>query len=356
MIKSLKISNFQSHKATNLVFDKGVNIIVGTSDSGKTAILRALKWVATNRPSGDAFRSTWGGETSVVLETDKATISRSKDNTKNAYTLVNGSNNGFPVVFEAFGTNIPIEIESALNLSKTNLQQQLDSPFLLSETSGEVAAHFNKIAHLEVIDLASQRIDKWIRENKANINFKESSKKEQETLLPKFEYLTKFEIDLEVLEGMEQKMIRYMQDIRAVQTLIDKYRQTEIEISNYSQFLGLEKQTNALSKLIEDRSKKREEYKVLRNHLTSIQAINTSLTEFQTVQKYSKAVDNIILLFPARDSYKKEIRELESFLYNLTKIEDSLSARKVKLHQKEILFKKEMPAVCPLCGTKLKEK
>ena len=67
MIKKIQIQNFQSHKETTLKLDPGVNIIVGTTDSGKTSILRALRWVIWNRPSGDDFRSWWGGNTSVEV-------------------------------------------------------------------------------------------------------------------------------------------------------------------------------------------------------------------------------------------------------------------------------------------------
>ena len=61
MIQSLQINNFQSHKYSVMELHKGVNVIIGPSDSGKTTILRALRWLVWNRPSGDAFRSDWGG-------------------------------------------------------------------------------------------------------------------------------------------------------------------------------------------------------------------------------------------------------------------------------------------------------
>jgi len=67
MIKQLTIKNFQSHKKTKLEFSDGVNIIIGQSDSGKTAIIRALNWVVNNKPSGDSFRSHWGGDTNVEI-------------------------------------------------------------------------------------------------------------------------------------------------------------------------------------------------------------------------------------------------------------------------------------------------
>jgi len=66
MIKTLSIQNYQSHKDSTLEFDPGVNVIVGSTDSGKTAIIRALRWLIWNRPNGDSFRSTWGGDTKVT--------------------------------------------------------------------------------------------------------------------------------------------------------------------------------------------------------------------------------------------------------------------------------------------------
>ena len=52
MIKSVELKNFQSHNQSRLEFCDGVNIIVGASDSGKSAILRGLFWVLYNNPNG----------------------------------------------------------------------------------------------------------------------------------------------------------------------------------------------------------------------------------------------------------------------------------------------------------------
>ena len=38
MIKSLKIHNVQSYEDTALVFSDGINVIIGASDQGKSAI------------------------------------------------------------------------------------------------------------------------------------------------------------------------------------------------------------------------------------------------------------------------------------------------------------------------------
>lgn len=50
----LRIQNFQAHKDTTIEFDC-ITTIVGPSDIGKSAVLRALKWVAKNEPKGTSF-------------------------------------------------------------------------------------------------------------------------------------------------------------------------------------------------------------------------------------------------------------------------------------------------------------
>ena len=59
MLIQLVIENFQSHEKTALEFCSGINTIVGSSNSGKSAILRALYWVVYNKPGGFGFSSHW---------------------------------------------------------------------------------------------------------------------------------------------------------------------------------------------------------------------------------------------------------------------------------------------------------
>jgi len=125
MIQTIQINNFQSHKHTYLTLDPGVNIIVGPSDSGKTAILRALRWLVWNRPTGEAFRSSWGGETLVEITLDDFILQRSKDK-ENIYKIVNDNE---VKLLKAFGTEVPEEVSKILNLDDSNLQQQMDAPF-----------------------------------------------------------------------------------------------------------------------------------------------------------------------------------------------------------------------------------
>ena len=51
-------------------------------------------------------------------------------------------------------------------MEEINFQEQHDKSFLISETSGNVAAHFNKIAKLDKIDKGLQKVQKEINSAK----------------------------------------------------------------------------------------------------------------------------------------------------------------------------------------------
>lgn len=125
MIESVKLKNFQSHKENTFSFTKGVNAIVGPSDSGKTAILRALRWLIWNRPLGDAFRSDWGGDTEVTVTVDGQLITRYKHDNKHGYKIGK-------IDLKAIGTDVPEEVSTILNIDEINLQQQFDKTISIS--------------------------------------------------------------------------------------------------------------------------------------------------------------------------------------------------------------------------------
>jgi DNA repair exonuclease SbcCD ATPase subunit len=161
MIKSLHIENWQSHKDTTLNLCDGVNVITGVPNSGKTAILRALLWLIENRPSGASqYMPTFAGDkcrskVEVTLG-DDATISLTKELriTKKGERVVEETSYAINEhEFSGTGTNVPDQVAEALNFDELNIQRQLDSPFVLSSSAGEIARLINRITHLEDVDV-----------------------------------------------------------------------------------------------------------------------------------------------------------------------------------------------------------
>ena len=66
-IKRVIIEDFQSHRYTELELAPGFNVIVGPSDQGKTAILRAIRWVIYNDRRGTDFIRVGASKARVTL-------------------------------------------------------------------------------------------------------------------------------------------------------------------------------------------------------------------------------------------------------------------------------------------------
>lgn len=169
MIDFIQLTEFQSHRATALNFESGVNVIVGQSDCGKSAVLRALRFVLENKPNGDSFINHKSKFTLVNLAlTDGHSVTREKGDDGNRYELATKLPNGKSTCdeFTAFGQGVPDPIAHATKFHNVNFQQQLDAPFLLSMTPGEAGQYLNSVMNLDLIDATVKAIQQQARDNK----------------------------------------------------------------------------------------------------------------------------------------------------------------------------------------------
>jgi len=162
-IEEIRITGFQSHVSSFIRLCPGLNVITGPSDSGKTAILRALKWVAFGEPSGEAFVNEAVGEAKVEILLDTGvTVTKTRRKGKTTYQL--------STIAEPFEkAEVPEEVKQALGITKQtfgdfetalNFAFQLEAPFLISETASAGAKILGKLAGTEVVDLATKSVAK----------------------------------------------------------------------------------------------------------------------------------------------------------------------------------------------------
>lgn len=193
MTKILKVEleNFQSHKKSIIELHKGLNVITGPSDSGKSAIIRAIRWVLYNEPRGTDFITTNTNQCKVSLYFDNgAIITRKRAAAKNRYILrVNGEEE----IFEGFGNTVPSEIVESHKIrnlyldtdhkSTINLATQLEGPFLLSQSGAIRAKAIGRILGIHYLDSASRKASSTINELKKDYTQKlEEQKRIKERL------------------------------------------------------------------------------------------------------------------------------------------------------------------------------
>ena len=348
MIKKLNIQNFQSHKDSTLNFDKGMNVIVGQSDSGKTAIIRALKFAIWNKPGGNDFRSNWGGNTSVEIITKEHSIKRSKVKNENIYKL----NDLKP--FKAFGTNVPDEILQALNTDAINLQQQMDSPFLLKDTSGNVAAHFNKIAKLDKIDEGLKYIQSHIYSITKNIAWTKDHISEKNEQLEEFIDLNQFEKDIEKAEELQLNLQRTEHLLNELIKTSDRLQLIDTAIIKKSKILPAEKAIDKALALIQQKKEIIQKHKNLKELSIGIYYLQKDIEIAENGILAESTVDKILQMYQNIRKSRVSLTEIRHVYETIIDNEKGQERALKQLSKLEKEYKIKFPEICPLCGTKIK--
>lgn len=213
-ISKVILENFQSHKYSVMEFDQGLNAIVGSTDSGKTAIFRAIKWALYNEPQGDYFVREGEDYVSVKVYFNSGVIvNRFRRKTKNGYELTYPD--GEIMIFEGFGTRVPEEILEATNIRKVNftptenrslnMAEQLDAPFLLSETPRVRAAAIGKLVEADVVDEALSQTNIDLRNKRRELKEAKEDLDSIRDNLKEYEYLDSLADTIEKLEEIQEK-------------------------------------------------------------------------------------------------------------------------------------------------------
>ena len=305
MIHTLSIHNYQSHKETHLVLSKGINVIVGVTDSGKSSILRAVEWAAKNQPStGDP--SWWSkGKMEVELGFDDCIVRRIKKGASNLYELEYPNTDGEMEKhsFKSFRTEVPEEIQTAINMGPVNWQGQYDSHFLLSDTAGEVARRLNEVAHLEDIDITTSNLSGMIRTNNAKI---------------------------EVLEEQDLPELRE-------------------QVQQYSYLERLEKLVEKQERLQNKQQKLVENKAHLHGILCSIKLKKTLISRAENVLRIREEVEKLVLLVEEQEKIHRVLSDLESLLSEVWRYKTKVTDLEEHVKERKAKLKETMPDVCPLC-------
>jgi len=340
MIKELLIRNFQAHEKFSAKLDPHITSFTGATDSGKSSIIRAIKWLVLNRPRGDSFFRDEDEDAFVGIKTDKGKVSRKRGKNVNNYTI-NGQ------VLEAFGTDVPEEVQQFLNMAELNFQFQFDAPYWFWISPGEVSKQLNEIVDLNIIDTTLGKLSNQVRLGKT-------------TLMLSKENLDEIELKLYQLEFVEPMTKQY-----------DKLEQMKIKIDDgHNSFVSLDKeitnvrkyilQTNHLSSA---HSAGQKVLKIGNKYKKEVQLVETLTDIIQDLKETSTLsemeIPNIDKLISITDEWKEK-KDFHKKLYRC--ITEAKTERQIAcLRKKELSFsekelKKMIGQTCPLCGNRMKTK
>lgn len=162
-IAGMRIKGFQTHKETHVQFHEGLSVITGPTGGGKTAIIRAFRWVALGEPKGEAFINEAVGfaEVTVIMK-NGIEITKYRKNGSTSYAV--------STIEETFDkADVPLEVQQILGITPQtfgsfettlNFAYQLEAPFLLSEPGSAGAKILGVLAGTEDVDGSIQDISK----------------------------------------------------------------------------------------------------------------------------------------------------------------------------------------------------
>jgi len=388
MIQRIVMDNFEAHVHTELVLDKGVYILAGNSNAGKSSIFRALRWVLKNQPGGEDYINFDSQECSVEIEYNEHIVRRVKAraNKKNEY-WVDGK------LLKAFGQSVPDEVQKIFGLTDINFEWQFDHrPFLISETGGYIASKLNEIVNLELIDSSLKNIESMRRQTNNEISdIKEQIKGLQEKI-DSLSWLEQAELDLATVECLQSSYNEAKAKVDTLHDLIESLQYNEnkkeqIRVISDLQILGAQEK-------IEQYKFVSTTYNLMLQTIENLRTLNARNKDIKLVDELDvidltgkiKALNeqqNVIeslhqTLFLLRQNQKKledlgelvserRLAKLEQTIAEylpeknrLQQLLDLIEEYKVLLLKKDLIakdisdlheeYKEIAPDVCPLCG------
>lgn len=351
MIEYIRLRNFQSHKDTTIKFSEGVNALVGLSDSGKSAVLRGLLWVITNKPSGEEFRSTWGGDTTVEVGLLDVAVERGRTNSDNYYAIKYADFGYETKYFRAFGQGAPpSEIVDLFNMNDLNVGAQMDSPFLISANAGEVAQVLNKAVNLDIIDVAISNVRKKKMEVDRQLKSAEENVENLSEVVASFDYLSEMEADVERYEALKDKRASVCAKIRDLKATVSKIYLYDDTLKKFNGILSAEKPLQAALSTQDKQS-------LCLDKITRLSRLIDQIVDRVADSDYhhqilcaEDSVNKAVALNNRIDAISKSADRLDNLRSRIRTTGVTLDTKKQDIQDLEQAFRAEMPEICPLCG------
>ena len=394
----ISVKDYQIIKQAILDFKPGLTSIIGPSNNGKSSILKAIKSAIYTEPGSTPIRN--GAQSYVVgIQDNGHTVIYQKKEGSSKY-LVDGQS------YSKFGLSTPEEVSNALNIrelilngnkTQLNFWNQMDKPFLLDKSAGELFKfildsgendQLSSVLKAMVTDRQSlnkeadnlqgqitaleDSIDKQQKESdklepiveKANNLIEKKVKFDKlnslKTLISNYFTLDKqideHETNLKTIENKEK--IYSKLDLKLFKSKLDIIRDIEDYIQNETQILNLytdiediNKKLNILDKLklseLSDLIDKVSRYKIILKDIENYSDVILKLTKFIP----SKSLLDKMSLLENKDKIFSKINEFSSLCEREQEIlieVESLESSYNKIKEVEKSFK-----VCPLCGQTL---
>lgn len=300
-ISRVQVHGYQSLHDLDIELDS-FTLIVGESDSGKSAFIRALRGWAQNQ-SGDSFVTVGRKSSSVKVSLDDGSeVTWNKP--ANEYLLGDGLTHR---TFSKAGRTVPDEIREHTGFVDVvfdedysdliNFASQFDPPFLLTESGTRIAKVFGKLSGTEYIYNAQRLAAKDIQNAKSDLAAAQSQLSYAQNELLKYTDLDDQLKELSQLKTVVGRAETFLQETESLQNDLTSYFESKAQCSE------IEHQLSELPEEI-DLAK-------LESALDSLQQLYEVYLSYTDLLAYTESVESE--LREALETYQKSERQLADF-------------------------------------------
>ena len=331
----MQVFAFQAHEDETIEFDQ-VTTIVGPSDAGKTSLVRALRWVAHNKPRGDGFVREGAKEGRARVKVDDHVVTRIRRGASKNLYKVDGKE------LKAFGSDAPQQVEDLFQTDDVNFQLQMDPPFWLSLTPGEAAKELNNVADLGAIDDAMAYVASYLRKAGPKEEAAQESLKKCKENVEALEFVDQFVIELDKVLELDKEREEHRDDAQDFE-------------SDYHAMKKTWNESFRLKELVADREKVCEAAKLWGQSKKQADRLESHTAQIVENQ------DSLIGDLPELPEEEKEnfetvriLRQDLEQLINKTGVAIARAAElKKDLGELAAKIEEECEGQCPLCGGEL---
>lgn len=371
----VNLENFQSISKADLEFVQGINIIVGQSNSGKSAILRAIKGAVLNPNGSQRYIKNGEKQFKVNVEYEGNNIGWTREGNKSPKYIINGEE-----YLKVGSSNLQdvcpksgFVLDERGNLM--NIESELELPFPFDKSNSELFKLFEKNIFC-VSDSSS--VTKFIKADEEEANrLKDNSTYELDRIKQKLEAINELEQEIDL-----NKLINGR---NTLSNLMNKSNEIKLDIQNLSGIIEAGKVLKKEVPTIEVNTNLQHDYYKLQEDVCKLNEIRgvgavlkatptASTPKVFNISEYSELKNSIIQLNKAEETISilrplespttrvldEEYTSLRNDINSLQKLrEQALVIQKNITDNKELLTQLEADKarfkVCPLCGGELNE-
>lgn len=335
-VESLELVNFGSHERTTFNFDKGLNVFVGATASGKTTCFRAFKWIYNDDGNSRRFIKKGKNFCEATISTSNGYIITRFINPKGKKTQDGKTvKNGYEIIYpdgsvEVTNTKGVELVRELLSYKKLNLEskeidlnflEQGDSWFFIGNkyTTTDRAKMIGAIHKTHFVDLAIKDLE---ADNK-KLNQKRDDRVDEinkiQEKIDSFSYLKDMKSNIELINEKKERLIKLVEQKNKLNEILEKRDLLEVQISD------CDKVINSIN--IESLNASKQQIYSIKNSLSSLDTINKLIEKKEALEFNIEKEDSIIksIDIDKLEIAKKSIESTKEKLQSLMKLQNILS-------------------------------